>query len=191
LIGFKRGGPLLSHAKICAKVDYDSLRYYEWIILKIEKEKRKWRYKTMRLVPYLRRPEYPSTTRLFEEFFNDFPFNETSGTRENWVPTVDILEKDGNLILRAELPGMTEKDIDLKLEGNTLILKGERKLDNEDKKNNYHRIESFYGSFTRSFRLPETVDQEKIGADYKNGVLTVTLPQKPEVRPREIPVSVQ
>ena len=86
---------------------------------------------------------------------------------------------------------MTEKQIDLKLEGNTLTLKGERKMENEDKKSNYHRVESFYGTFTRSFRLPDTVDYEKISAEYKNGVLTVTLPQKPEVRPREIPVSVQ
>ena len=107
------------------------------------------------------------------------------------MPSVDILEKDGNLILRAELPGMTEKQIELKLEGNTLIIKGERKMENEDEKSNYHRIESFYGSFTRSFRLPDTVDFDKINADYKNGVLTVTIPQKPEVRPREIPVSVQ
>jgi HSP20 family protein len=145
----------------------------------------------MRLVPYIRRSEVPATSRLFEEFFNDFPFGSTPETRENWIPSVDILEKDGNLILKAELPGMTEKQIDLKLEGTTLTLKGERKLENEDKKSNYHRIESFYGSFTRSFRLPETVDLDKINAEYKNGVLTVTIPQKPEVRPREIPVSVQ
>jgi len=144
----------------------------------------------MRLVPYVRGSEYPSTTRLFEGFFNDFPFTSTPETRENWVPSVDIFEKDGNLILRAELPGMTEKNIDLKLEGNTLTLKGERKMDNEAEKNNYHRIESFYGSFTRSFMLPETVDPEKISADYKNGVLTITISQKPEVRPREIPVCV-
>jgi len=85
---------------------------------------------------------------------------------------------------------MTEKQIDLKLEGNTLTLKGERKMDSEDKKNNYHRVESFYGSFIRTFRLPDTVDMDKISADYKNGVLTVTMPQKPEVRPREIPVNV-
>jgi HSP20 family protein len=146
----------------------------------------------MRLVPYIRRSEVPSTSRLFEEFFNDFPFSGSmQESRENWMPSVDILEKDGNLILRAELPGMTEKQIDLKLEGNTLTLKGERKMDTEDKKNNYHRVETFYGSFTRSFRLPDTVDLEKINADYKNGILTVTIPQKPEVRPREIPVSVQ
>lgn len=129
-------------------------------------------------------------SRLFEEFFNDFPLTSSlADARESWNPAVDILEKDGNLILRADLPGMTEKEIELKLEGNTLTLKGERKMDAEDKKNNYHRVESFYGSFIRTFRLPDTVDMEKISADYKNGVLTVTMPQKPEVKPREIPVS--
>jgi HSP20 family protein len=144
----------------------------------------------MRLVPYVRKSEYPTATRFFEEFFNDFPFDSVTETRENWVPSVDILEKDGNLILRAELPGMDEKQIELKLEGNTLTLKGERKMETEDKKSSYHRVESFYGSFTRSFQLPDTVDREKINAEYKNGVLTVTLPQKPEVKPREIPVSI-
>jgi HSP20 family protein len=143
----------------------------------------------MRLVPYIRGSEYPMTSRLFEEFFNDFP--AAAERSEHWIPSVDILEKDGNLVLRAEVPGMTEKEIDLKLEGNTLTLKGERKMDNEDHKSNYHRVESFYGSFTRSFRLPDTVDSEKINAEYKNGVLTITIPQKPEVRPREIPVRIQ
>jgi HSP20 family protein len=144
----------------------------------------------MMLVPYVRRSEMP--VRLFEEFFNDFPFGSSLlESKDTWIPSVDILEKEGNLVLRAELPGMTEKEIDLKLEGNTLTLKGERKMDNEDKKSNYHRVERFYGSFTRSFELPETVDLEKINAEYKNGVLTVTIPQKPAVKPREIPVSVQ
>ena len=146
----------------------------------------------MRLVPYIRRSEVPTVSRLFEDFFNDFPFsNSIPENRENWMPSVDILEKDGNLILRAELPGMSEKQIDLKLEGNTLTLKGERRMEKEDDKTNYHRVESFYGSFTRSFRLPDTVNSEKISADFKNGVLTITIPQRPEVRPREIPVSVQ
>jgi len=130
--------------------------------------------------------------RLFEDFFNDFPLTAYAAEqKENWIPAVDVLEKDNNLILRADLPGLSEKQIDLKLEGNTLTLKGERQMEKEDKKNNYHRVESFYGSFTRSFSLPETVDLEKISADYKNGVLTITIPQKPEVRPREIPVGVQ
>jgi len=145
----------------------------------------------MKLIPYFHRSETPVIRSLFEEFFHDFPFGESFlESRESWVPSVDILEKDGNLILRAELPGLTEKQIDLKVEGNTLILKGERKMENEDNKSNYHRVESSYGSFTRSFRLPETVDIDKINAEYKNGVLTITIPQKPEVKPREIPVSI-
>ena len=145
----------------------------------------------MKLIPYFRRSEVPTTTRLFEEFFNGFPFFESaSDDHDRWTPSVDIMEKDGNLILRAELPGLDEKEIDLKLEGNILTIKGERKMENEDEKGKYHRIESYYGSFTRSFRLPDTVDYEKISAEYKNGVLKVTIPQKPEVKPREIPVSV-
>ena len=145
----------------------------------------------MKLVPFIRRTEVPTTTRLFEEFFNDFPFFEsTLDGHDRWTPSVDIMEKEGNLILRAELPGLNEKEIELKLEGNILTLKGERKMENEDEKGTYHRIESYYGSFTRSFRLPDTVDYEKINAEYKNGVLKVTIPQKPEVKPREIPVSV-
>jgi HSP20 family protein len=156
----------------------------------VRREERK-----MRLVPY-RKSEtpsrvFPEVSRLFEDFFNDMPFMASLSPRtEGWVPAVDILEKDGNLILRAELPGMNEKDIDVKLEGNILTLKGERRLDTEEKKHNYHRVESFYGSFTRSFTLPDTVDTEKIKADYKNGILSVCIPQRPEVRPREIPVSV-
>jgi HSP20 family protein len=163
-----------------------ALTYYIVNVLNKRRENK------MRLVPYFSRSDSPIASRLFEEFFNDFPFSGyLSETRESWVPSVDILEKDGSMILRAELPGMTEDQIDLKLEGNTLTLKGERKLDHEDKKSNYHRMESFHGSFKRSFRLPDTVDYDKINAEYKNGVLTVTLPHKPEVKPREIPVSVQ
>jgi HSP20 family protein len=145
----------------------------------------------MKLVPYFHRSETPAVSRLFDEFINGLPFGDSfKESHESWMPSVDILEKEGNLILRAELPGLTEKEIDLKLEGDTLTLKGERKMENEDNKSNYHRVESYYGSFTRSFRLPKTVDADKINAEYKNGVLTITLPQKPEVKPREIPVSV-
>ena len=149
----------------------------------------------MRLVPYCRnemqlRP-FPEVSRLFENPFNDTPALSSFLSRtEGWIPAVDILEKDGNLVLRAELPGVTEKDIELKLEGRVLTIKGERKFEAEEAKQNYHRIESSYGSFTRSFTLPDTVDTDKIKADFKNGILSVTIPQKPEVRPREIPVSI-
>ena len=151
----------------------------------------------MRLVPYIRRSETPSrvwpeASRFLEDFFSDFPFSALAlRNGDQWIPAVDILEKDGNLILRAELPGMDEKEIDLKLEGNVLTLKGERKLEKDEKKSNYHRVESFHGSFSRSFTLPDTVDLDKIAAEFKNGVLSVTIPQKLEVKPREIPVSVQ
>ncbi len=148
----------------------------------------------MRLIPYIRRSEvpariWPDTTSLFEDFTNDPFFAPFTRTSDRWLPAVDILEKDGNLIMRAEVPGLSEKDIDLKLEGNTLTLRGEKKLENKEDRNNYHRMESFYGSFTRSFTLPDTVDRDRIKADYKDGILTITIPQKPEVRPREIPVS--
>ncbi len=148
----------------------------------------------MRLIPYIRKTETPSriwpeTSRFFEEFFNDFPFAGLM-SRDNWMPAVDVLEKEGKLILRAELPGMNDKEIELKLENRTLTLKGERKRESEDRKDNYHRVECSYGSFSRSFELPDSADCDKIKAEYKNGILTVEIPQKPEVRPREIPVSV-
>jgi HSP20 family protein len=150
----------------------------------------------MRLFPVIRSSNgpsriWPDTTQLFDELFNDFPFTRwNAARRENWMPAVDVLEKDGNLILRAEVPGMNQKDIDLKLEGNVLTMKGEKKSSAEENDDNYRRIESCYGSFTRSFTLPETVEHDKIRADYKDGILTITIPQKPEVKPREIPVSV-
>jgi HSP20 family protein len=142
----------------------------------------------MRLIPYTRRTEEPVLS-MFDRLFTDFPFdNGTEG--RSWNPSVDILEKDGHLVLRAELPGMTEKDIDLKIEGNTLVMKGEKKFENEDRKDDYHRIERCYGSFTRCFTLPDTIDHDKINAEFKNGILTVTIAQKPEAKPREIPVKV-
>ena len=150
----------------------------------------------MRLFPVIRHSSVPSrvwpdTSQLFDEFFHDFPLTNWDDSRsESWFPAVDVLEKDGNLILRAEVPGMSQKDIDLKLEGNVLTMKGEKKSSEEEKKVNYRRVESCYGSFTRSFTQPESVDRDKISADYKDGILTITIPQKPEIKPREIPVSV-
>jgi HSP20 family protein len=151
----------------------------------------------MRVIPYVRKTDVPSglwpeRARFLDGYFNEFPlFGTPAQVPENWTPPVDILEKNGDLVLRAELPGLNEKEIDLKIEGNLLTLRGERKLPDGDNHDNYHRRESFYGTFCRSFTLPETVDRDKIKADYKNGVLTVTIPQKPEVKPREIPVGVQ
>ena len=148
----------------------------------------------MRLLPYIRRSEtpariWPEISSLFDEFAGHPFLSAAARSDDRWLPAVDILEKEGNLILRAEVPGVTEKDIDLKLEGNILTLKGQKKFEHEEEVNNYHRRETFYGSFTRSFTLPDSVDRDHIKADYRNGILTVTVPQKPEVRPRDIPVS--
>jgi len=148
----------------------------------------------MKLIPYFERSEQPmrsllSPTQLFEDFFNEPFFGLTPNHEHTWMPSVDILEKNGELVLNAEIPGMTEKEVELKIEGNTLTLSGERKMEKEEK-GNYHRIESFYGAFSRSFTLPDTADTEKIKAECKNGVLTVTIPKKPEAKPREIPVMV-
>lgn len=108
-----------------------------------------------------------------------------------WVPAVDIFEteKDG-LVLKAELPDMKRESISVVVENNTLTLKGERKFEGDPSKEQFHRVERAYGSFSRSFALPQTVDATKIVADYKNGVLTVTLPVRAESRPRTINVEV-
>jgi HSP20 family protein len=112
-------------------------------------------------------------------------------TDGRWVPAVDIYEteKDG-LVLKAELPDMKREDISVMVENNTLTLKGERKFEGEARKEQFHRVERAYGTFSRSFSLPQTVDAAKIAAEYKNGVLTVTLPVRAESRPRTINVEI-
>jgi HSP20 family protein len=108
----------------------------------------------------------------------------------SWAPAVDIYEQEGNIVLKAELPGIDSKDVDIRLENNVLTLRGERKLDEEVKRDNYHRVERAYGTFTRSFTLPTVVDQEKIKAEYKDGVLRVTLPKREEAKPKQISIAV-
>jgi HSP20 family protein len=112
------------------------------------------------------------------------------GTRGSWVPAVDIYEHDGALVMKAELPDMRREDIDVSVENNTLTLRGERNLESEVKQENFHRIERAYGSFSRAFTLPATVDTTRIGAEYKNGVLTVRLPFREEAKPRSVKVEV-
>lgn len=125
-------------------------------------------------------------------------FNDTYGrgreddlmNRGSWTPAVDIYESDGALVLKAELPDMRREDIDVTVENSTLTIRGERKLGNEIKQENFHRIERAYGSFVRQFALPPTVDATKIAGEYKNGVLTVKLPVREEAKPRTINVEV-
>ena len=112
------------------------------------------------------------------------------GESVGWTPAVDIYEDEEALTLRFELAGVEPKDVDIRFENGTLTLKGDRKLELEEKRDNYHRIERQYGSFTRGFSLPGTVDAEKIKAESKNGVLVITLPKKPEAKPKSIQVKV-
>ena len=108
-----------------------------------------------------------------------------------WSPAVDILETDSNLILRADLPGVDPKDVDVQLENGTLTLRGERKFESDVKEDNFRRVERVYGSFVRSFTLPRTLDPDKVEAQYRNGVLEVKLPKRPEAKPKQIKVAVQ
>lgn len=134
--------------------------------------------------------------RAMQEQMNrllDLAWNRESGEelREGvWKPPVDIYEDSANVFIKAELPGMDQKDIEVKIENNTLILRGERKHEQEVKKENYHRVERFYGSFQRSFSLPQTVDQENVKASCDKGVLTIILPKKEEDKPKQITVEV-
>jgi HSP20 family protein len=124
----------------------------------------------------------------------DLAWNRESGEdiREGaWQPPVDIYEDEHAVIIKAELPDVDQKDIEVKIEDNTLILRGERKQDESIRKENYHRIERFYGSFQRSFALPITIDREKVKASCEKGVLTITLPKREESKPKQIDVEVK
>ena len=117
--------------------------------------------------------------------------NDDLMTRGAWVPPVDIYETGNHeLVLRAELPDVAREDIALRVENNTLTISGERKMDTEIKEQQYHRIERTYGTFSRAFTLPPTVDTSAIAAEYKNGVLTVRLPLREEAKPKQIQVQV-
>ena len=112
-------------------------------------------------------------------------------TSGNWVPPVDIYQNgDHEVVLKAELPDMTREDIDITVDNGTLTIRGEKKFSSEVKEEAFRRIERRYGTFSRSFSLPQTVDTGKVGAEYKNGVLTVRLPLREEAKPRQIKVDV-
>ncbi|MDI6698532.1 MAG: Hsp20/alpha crystallin family protein [Candidatus Saccharicenans sp.] len=126
--------------------------------------------------------------RLFEDLVSSPKFEDSDIIQSTWSPAVDIYETENELVLTAELPGVEEKDVEIKVEDNTLSLRGERKFEKETREENYHRIERAYGSFYRSFSLPNYVDQEKISAEYENGLLKVHMPKKAEVKPRKVKI---
>lgn len=108
-----------------------------------------------------------------------------------WSPQVDIYEDAEGIRLHADLPGVNQKDLDLQVDNGMLTVRGERKLQNEDKKENYHRIERYHGSFTRSFMLPDYADTERVEARFKDGVLEVSIPKKAEKKPKQIRVEIK
>ena len=129
--------------------------------------------------------------RMNRLFGNAYLRDEDTGFRGSWAPAVDIYETENHdLVVRAEVPGMTREDIQVTVENGTLLIKGEKKFDPEVKEEHYRRIERAYGAFHRSFTLPNTVDTTKVSADYKNWVLTVKLPFRDEAKPRSINVEV-
>ena len=127
--------------------------------------------------------------RLFEDAVTRLMSEPSAG--RPWAPAVDILETEDSLALKADLPDVSTSDIDIRVENNTLTIRGHRQFEKDEKVKGYHRIERSYGEFVRSFALPSTVDAEKVAADYKNGVLTVTLPKKEAAKPRQVKVAVQ
>ena len=142
----------------------------------------------VRYNPFSDTEDFPSGLRLFQDTVNRL-LSEQSTTRP-WAPPVDIFETDNALILKADVPDVDIKGVDIQIENGTLTLKGERKFEKDEKNKGYHRIERSYGSFVRYFTLPETVDTENVQADYNNGVLTVTLPKKEVAKPKSIKVQV-
>jgi len=127
--------------------------------------------------------------RLFRESYSpEGP--EEALTTTNFAPPVDIYEDEHNITLKLEVPGIDEKDIDVRIEGNTLTVHGERKIEKEEKEENFRRIERQYGSFTRSFTLPSSVDPAQVSANYDKGVLRINLAKKAEAKPKQIKVNV-
>ncbi len=127
--------------------------------------------------------------RLFNDQLSNFGSEESLGSG-SFVPAVDVYEDEQGIQLKIEVPGIDEKDIDLRLENNTLTVRGERKVEKDTKEENFRRIERRYGSFVRSFTLPNTVDAENVKAGYDKGVLSIQLPKKEAAKPKQIKINI-
>jgi HSP20 family protein len=129
---------------------------------------------------------------IFQDFARPAELQPASETLAagNFVPAVDVYEDAQKLVLKLEVPGIRREDLDIRVEGRTLTVKGERKFDAEEKEENFHRIERRYGSFIRSFTLPATVNTDEVSAQSTDGVLTITMARKPEAKPKQIQVQV-
>jgi len=135
--------------------------------------------------------------RLQDQLFKTFgeaygrEGSQESGLTGAWTPAVDVFENADGILLKVELPEVEAKDVEIQVENNQLTVRGERKLENAENRDSYHRIERTYGAFQRTFTLPTTVDTEHISAESKDGVLRVLLPKKAETKPRQIKVQVE
>jgi HSP20 family protein len=141
----------------------------------------------IKYAPFAEFDSFPAGLRVFQDSVNRL-FAEP-GSRP-WVPPVDIQETDQSLVVKADLPDMEMKNIDVRLENGTLTLRGHRAFEGQKTEGGWHRVERSYGTFERAFSLPDTVDAEGVKADYKNGVLTVVLPKKELAKPRQVKVEV-
>ena len=150
----------------------------------------------MTWLPVLRRSQGTSVRslrdemdRLFTTFSEDWPENGlVRSVPCAWYPAVDIEENENEYLLRAELPGMEVDDVDISLTDNVLTIKGEKKLEKEEKEKNYHHVECRYGTFQRTFQLPPNVDANKVKAEFSKGVMTVHIPKSPETKPKKIEI---
>jgi HSP20 family protein len=127
--------------------------------------------------------------RMFDQFFRGGTGEEAGWGVRTWAPPVDIYEIDDALILKAELPGVSKDDVSIEIHQNTLILRGQRKHEAEVKEEQYHRVERAYGTFQRSFMLPTLVDQERVQATYKDGVLELRLPKSEAAKPKRVAIT--
>lgn len=127
--------------------------------------------------------------RLWDSFFGERPL--TRVWEREWAPSLDVSETKDNFVVKAEVPGIDAKDIDISLTGDVLTIKGEKKQEKEEKEEDYHLVERRYGAFSRSIRLPAEVESTKIKASYKNGILRVTLPKSEKVKAKEVRIKVE
>jgi HSP20 family protein len=141
----------------------------------------------MRYKPLSETEDFPTGLRVFQDSLSRLLSEPTS---RPWSPPVDIYETENELVLKADVPEIDPKNVAIQMENGTLTVKGERRFEEQRNGRGFHRIERGYGSFVRAFSLPDTVDPEKVKADYKNGVLTITLPKKEVAKPKTVNVEI-
>ena len=146
-----------------------------------------------RFVPFRALNDMTVLQNRLNSIFNDFA--QPAATQEslamgNFVPAADIYEDEHKLVLKLEVPGVKQNDLDVRVENQTLTIKGERKFENEEKEENFHRIERRFGSFTRSFALPVTIDTASVSAKYENGVLAIELARKEAAKPKQVKIEI-